>query len=83
MMRGAMRRLLTALVLTGTLALAGCSLLPFGNDDPTSGGSDGSGGRVRTAAGSGGEADDDAVVSGSGQLPAGCKINLVSVGRVF
>lgn len=72
-----MRRILTALVLTATLTatlvLAGCSLLPFGNDDPTSGGSDGSGGSSGQTGdtGQGGDADDDAVVSGSGQLPAG------------
>jgi hypothetical protein len=71
-----MRRTLSlAAVIAAALVLAGCSMLPFGNDDPTSGGSDGSGGSGGTGQpGDGsqddGSADDDAVVSGSGQLPA-------------
>ena len=38
-----MRRLVIPILLAATLALTGCSLLPFDNDDPVTGGSDGSG----------------------------------------
>lgn len=73
-----MRRAWFAPVMLVVLLLAGCSLLPFGDDDPKSGGSQGDGGSGGTGQeqpstpgdGEGGDADDDAVSTGKGQLPA-------------
>lgn len=74
-----MRRTLSLIpLLAAALLLAGCSILPFGDDDPATGGSDGSGGSGGTGqsgpsdpgSGDEGAGDDDAVVVGPGQLPA-------------
>lgn len=76
-----MRRMLPLTALAaGTLLLAGCSILPFGNDTPATGGSDGSGGSSGmgqsgqngpTAPPSDeGTGDDSAIVMGPGRLPA-------------
>jgi len=74
-----MRRMLTlTAVAAAALVLAGCSILPFGDGGPATGGSDGSGGSAGTgqsgqtgpAPGDEGEGDDGTVVLGPGRLPA-------------